>query len=426
MNRPILTAIDKFFDEVTEAIIKAQETGHYAEGEWEWMNAMFCIANDSMTLPFIKRQHGPNALTSYTNEEHARTRNFPADQGDTGTCYAYAAATVIHKALIRIVGREGGIPPTKKIRERILRRFPPTSVMNDTEDMLKAVTSWYRPLRFRKVNQEDARQAVLEGRPVLTDFSLSDAGWRRFSEHFNEDAPARKSVLTRALMAPYWSSNPNGSHVVVLVNYDSSLTFQNSWGKKWGNNGRFSIEDETVLRVDGHPMCFYDVYWLESDLTAGEQEAYDVKVSQVLRARVDANFQQQVALSSISCRCRYCQPPLMNLPLSCSSTPCSCTPCRVFWKCPRISQLTRPCDFFHCPIEWEHPQGNQPPLACVYAVLIGSFHEAPCLRCHQSLDPQVNDLAEAFKDTCRLLLNSKKVDVFRMVLFRWSLYPFKA
>ncbi len=50
-----------------------------------------------------------------------------------------------------------------------------------------------------------------------------------------------------------------------------SLTFLNSWGGDWGDNGSFSVEDHTVLQRDGPsgptPARFYDVYWLKSELT---------------------------------------------------------------------------------------------------------------------------------------------------------------
>jgi transcription elongation factor Elf1 len=40
-----------------------------------------------------------------------------------------------------------------------------------------------------------------------------------------------------------------------------------------------------VLELNIAPVRFYDVYWLESDLTAAERKAYDVQVYEALRAR---------------------------------------------------------------------------------------------------------------------------------------------
>lgn len=44
-------------------------------------------------------------LDKYINDRHVRTRRRPSDQGHSLTCYAHAAAVVIHMALIRISGR---------------------------------------------------------------------------------------------------------------------------------------------------------------------------------------------------------------------------------------------------------------------------------------------------------------------------------
>ena len=49
----------------------------------------------------------------------------------------------------------------------------------------------------------------------------------------------------------------------------------NSWGEQFANGGFFSVENEHVL----HRMAFYDVYWLEEELTPSEREAYTRKCS---------------------------------------------------------------------------------------------------------------------------------------------------
>ena len=41
------------------------------------------------------------------------------------------------------------------------------------------------------------------------------------------------------------------------------MKFLNSWGADWGDGGMFSIKNEKVLTN----MEFYDIFWLEDDLT---------------------------------------------------------------------------------------------------------------------------------------------------------------
>jgi hypothetical protein len=156
------------------------------------------------------------------------------------------------------------------------------------------------------VDEDEARQAVLHMRPVLTTFCLSESGWEKFGEHFENQA-TRGSVLTRAHMAPHRSLPDDGGHAVVLVSCNPhSLTFLNSWGHQWGNNGSFSIEDHTVLEMDGASgpisVRFYDVFWLQRKLTEKERESYDLKAYEVLRTRAE----QHPSIFELEVRCPRC------------------------------------------------------------------------------------------------------------------------
>jgi len=109
------------------------------------------------------------------------------------------------------------------------------------------------------------------------------------------------------LMAPYRSLPDGGGHAVVLVKCDpDGLTFLNSWGNQWGNNGSFSIEDSRVLEIDSIPkygqMSFYDIYWLESELTRGEIQAYDAKVDESLRE----HSSQHPSIFDLEVQCPRC------------------------------------------------------------------------------------------------------------------------
>lgn len=210
-------------------------------------------------------------------------------------------------SLARIVNREGGCPSIAAIRLRILQNLPPTQGGRNTNEVMQAAMGWYRPLRFRAVDEEGARQAVLHRRPVLATFHLSDDDWDTFSKHFQSPS-SRTSVLTKATMAAHPWTVDGGGHAVVLVKCaPNSLTFLNSWGHQWGDNGSFSIEDHTVLEARGAPdwarMQFYDVYWYENDLTAGERQAYAAKVDEEVRARVA----QHPSVLELEMQCPKCK-----------------------------------------------------------------------------------------------------------------------
>ncbi|KAF4946131.1 hypothetical protein FGADI_11409 [Fusarium gaditjirri] len=250
---------------------------------------------------------GKVSLDSFVNDAHVRTCNNPSDQGNEGVCYAHAVATVSHMALIRIVDREGGCPSIQTIRERILTMFPAREGGWSVAKVLEQVAAWYRPLRFKAVDENSARQAVLRRRPVLTTFRLSPSGWNTFSNYFNMQG----RVLNLATMHLHRRGKDGGGHAVVLTRCDTeSLTFINSWGSDWGINGSFSVENAHVLELDldnglNVPAQFYDIYWLESDLTPGERAAYHQKVDKALQ-----NYSKEhTSILSLEAACPCCKRP---------------------------------------------------------------------------------------------------------------------
>ncbi|KAF4332936.1 hypothetical protein FBEOM_13254 [Fusarium beomiforme] len=270
-------------------------------------------------------------LDSFVNDKHVITCNNPSDQGNEGVCYAHAVATVTHMALVRIVDREGGCPSIETIRDRILQQFPPREGGWPTSKVLEKVVEWYRPLKFKIVDENGARQAVLRRRPVAATFRLSESGWEMFGRHFdghsgqtggNMDA----KVLTVADMRPHRRGKDGGGHAVVLTRCDpESLTFINSWGRDWGNNGSFSVQDARVLELElDHgrttPLRFYDIYWLESDLTQGERAAYHCKADKDLQSQAG----QHPSILSLEAACPYCTvaSPLVSFTGSIRSAVC--------------------------------------------------------------------------------------------------------
>ncbi|KAL4997573.1 hypothetical protein BDV10DRAFT_169517, partial [Aspergillus recurvatus] len=144
-------------------------------------------------------------------------------------------------------------------RESIPSEFPWEPRGQNTRRVLTEAIGWYRPLQFHEVDEK--------GAPGPSNFPSVQA--RLGCE---AAAPTRQSVLIRAHMAAYRSFSDDGGQPVLLTRCDPhSVTFLDSWGRRWGDNGSFSIEDPSVLELV-HPagvaeLRCYDVYWQKSDLT---------------------------------------------------------------------------------------------------------------------------------------------------------------
>ncbi|KAF5243564.1 hypothetical protein FANTH_8143 [Fusarium anthophilum] len=242
-------------------------------------------------------------LDNYVNNEHLVIQSRPTHQGQRPICYAHAVASVIHMALLRIVSREGGIPSFIEIRDRILSEYPEIRNGQPTKEVLSDACIWYRPLMFREVNEKGAREAVLRRRPVLATFGLSNKGWDIFCQHFDQHSATRTAVLTEAQMAPHFHKAYKGGHAVVLVRcHPDSLTFLNSWGSSWGNNGIFKVENPAVLGHKDRSLRFYDVYWVEKGLTKAERQAFDAQVDEELRRHAE----EHKSIFELEYRCPRC------------------------------------------------------------------------------------------------------------------------
>ncbi|KAL4748441.1 hypothetical protein BDW72DRAFT_214824 [Aspergillus terricola var. indicus] len=250
---------------------------------------------------------GRFGLDSFINEEHVSTCKKPSDQGEELTCYAHAIAAVVNMALLRIVRRADALPPSiETIRTRILEKFEPGPHGGPTEEVLKQACDWY-DLRYNPVSEHGARKAVFRRRPVLATFRLSSKGWEAFSSHFTQRS-TRDKILSTATMHSNRSISDGGGHAVVLYACNpQSLSFLNSWGSKWGNNGTFSIEKADTLEgnVLGEKtrMRFYDVFWYEHDLKPEDRQAYKEKAARDL----NDSLAPCPAILQLEATCPHCQ-----------------------------------------------------------------------------------------------------------------------
>jgi len=191
--------------------------------------------------------------------------SFGAKRQQGGTSYANAAAAVMHLAMKRIIGRDGGYPDFFDLRKKLIAKYGEHGA--STKEVLKEMCPEYR-LQCQTVDAIDAMKAISAKRPVVATFHLTGAQWDQFGKFYGENP---RGILTRSYLdSKHVSTSDAGGHAVVLTSYDAdSLRLMNSWGDDWADQGFFRVQNSDVLGLK-----FVDVFWTSNDLSEKEKKAY--------------------------------------------------------------------------------------------------------------------------------------------------------
>ena len=120
-------------------------------------------------------------ITDMINRSNA---DFMPDKQDQNPCFAHAVAAVLHLAMHRIVGREGGYPTFKQIRdERLIPMYGKKGA--HTTVVLEQVCPEYR-LQVKEVDERGARNALNHRRPLVATFALCNDQWAKFKSYYKK------------------------------------------------------------------------------------------------------------------------------------------------------------------------------------------------------------------------------------------------
>ena len=191
---------------------------------------------------------------------------FGAKRQREGTCYANASAAVMHLAMKRIIGRDGGYPDFFDLRARLIAKYGEHGA--STKDVLEEICPEYR-LRCQTIDAIGAMKAICAKRPVVVTFRLTGVQWDQFEKFYQKNP---RGILTRSYLdSKHVSTSAPGGHAVVLTSYDAdSLRLMNSWGDEWADQGFFRVQNSDVLGLK-----FFDVFWTSNDLRESEKKAYE-------------------------------------------------------------------------------------------------------------------------------------------------------
>ncbi|CAC5382738.1 unnamed protein product [Mytilus coruscus] len=214
---------------------------------------------------------GSISLVKYINQPVSFMK---AQTQEGETCYANVAATVVHLATKRIIGREDGYPHFKTLRKSIIEQFGNFKF----EDAIKAI--------------------ALKRRPVVATFRLTDAEWKTFNYLYSENPTG---ILTKSeidITKRHRSEECQLiGHAFVFCSYNSyGCRFMNSWGHEWGDMGFFRVQRADILNIK-----FIDVY--KSYLTQKEKEYYKrYGREEVEKLMTTLNFLQKAEYECRSCK----------------------------------------------------------------------------------------------------------------------------
>ena len=297
-----------FTNNETHLFLQVNHPDHLREGCEVARNVVCCQDALSDMLASVN-------IDFYINQE---VKNYKAKRKQEGeTCYANAAATVLHLSMTRIHGRAGGCPDFYTLREEIVKQFENDKNYSNgvpTIRVLEKMCPKYR-LQCKRVDLNGAMQAVTSSRPVVATFRLTDNEWDTFEE-FYESNP--KGILTKKKIdiTDRPPKTPDFGHAVVLTSFDSEcLRLLNSWGEDWADMGFFRVQKADVLGLN-----FIDVYWTEDDLKDEERISFKKYGSTLARQLVE----KLPSLKRAEYTCPKCgkRSPVMNFTGTLSRAKC--------------------------------------------------------------------------------------------------------
>lgn len=208
---------------------------------------------------------------------------FPTTEQNGPYSWAYAIATIIHLTMRRIIGMTA--PSFEEILKDLLKEFAnqkDLSLTNILTNFLKLPK--YQILHFEEVPEKKINlfDPVRTYHLYICTFSLTDEQWQNFAT-FYKDPNNKDKILTcedliKSQSNKKQSQDKSSGHAVIAIDADSaSITYLNSWGKNWGDEGKFSVERGAIST-----MKYYDVFWFYKDLSQVEKSCYENRTKKAI------------------------------------------------------------------------------------------------------------------------------------------------
>ena len=194
------------------------------------------------------------------------------NQEYSGECWVYSLSEIIYMANARKYKRK--LENFNEIYDGIVKDYGKTGKTNEEmEKIMRKILPSYG-LSFEKVeNEEILKDYIKRGIKCIATFNLNKKEWENFSDYFK--TKEENKLLTKEILEKPNNNieNPDKitGHSVILtdIDDDNNYIFVNSWGKNWGNEGKFKSKKNCLK------LTFYAVYYTIDSLTQEEKNSWE-------------------------------------------------------------------------------------------------------------------------------------------------------
>ena len=208
-----------------------------------------------------------NEYITFYNKEH-RINERQASR----ICWCHSLSKVIEYASHRIYRGKYLIkypyPDFNNLRDSLVKEY---KKKGKSDKKMKRILNETLPIFFLRysyynnIEEDKIKIALMKGRPLVLTFGLYARQWANFKDFFdkNKTGILTKEILSRDIPDNLIQKEKNAGHAVILIEFnENGFVCLNSWGKDFGDNGKFTIRNINILEKP----AIFDVYFEEKDL----------------------------------------------------------------------------------------------------------------------------------------------------------------